>query len=97
MDTTVPQRTARTEGMRGNMATAAMGLGGVLALVGSFMTWASVRLAGPLAAQGPLAGPRRQGRGGSFGVALNNKGQVALTVRFDNGPKTVVLLTPTPQ
>jgi len=51
------------------MATAAMGLGGVLALVGSFMTWASVSLAGPLAAQGPLARPRRQGRGGSFGVA----------------------------
>ena len=70
MDTTVLQRTTRTEGMRGNMATAAMGLGGVLALVGSFLTWASVSLAGPLArAQGPLARSRRKGSGTSLGVS----------------------------
>jgi hypothetical protein len=31
----------------------------------------------------------------SFGVALNNKGQIALPIEFDNGPSTVVLLTPT--
>ena len=53
------------------MATAAMGLGGVLALVGSFLTWASVSLAGPLArAQGPLARSRRKGSGTSLGVSM---------------------------
>jgi hypothetical protein len=30
----------------------------------------------------------------SFGIGLNTKGQVALTVRFADGPDTVVLLTP---
>jgi hypothetical protein len=34
------------------------------------------------------------GGGGSFGVGLNNKGQVALTVRIDGGVDTMVLLTP---
>jgi hypothetical protein len=31
---------------------------------------------------------------GSFGVGLNNKGQIALTVQIDDGPATIVLLTP---
>ena len=31
----------------------------------------------------------------SGGIALNNKGQVALNVRIDGGPDTTVVLTPT--
>lgn len=34
------------------------------------------------------------GGGGSQGIGLNSKGQVALTVRFAGGPGTVVLLSP---
>jgi hypothetical protein len=35
------------------------------------------------------------GTGGSAGgIGLNSQGQVALPVRFDNGPLTLVLLTP---
>jgi hypothetical protein len=33
----------------------------------------------------------------SLGVGLNNRGQVALPVQFDNGPHTLVLLTPAAQ
>jgi hypothetical protein len=34
--------------------------------------------------------------GQSFGLAINNRGQIALTVRIDDGPATLILLTPTP-
>jgi hypothetical protein len=33
---------------------------------------------------------------GSYGIGLNSKGQVVLTVQFDGGPDTLVLLTPKP-
>ena len=33
--------------------------------------------------------------GGSDGVSLNNKGQIALPFEIDNGPDAIVLLTPT--
>jgi hypothetical protein len=33
---------------------------------------------------------------GGLSVGLNNKGQIAVTVRIDNGPDTIVLLTPAP-
>jgi hypothetical protein len=35
-----------------------------------------------------------QGGGGSTGIGFNNKGQVALTVKIDDGLDTIVLLTP---
>jgi hypothetical protein len=38
--------------------------------------------------------PTPQGLMGSHGIALNSKGQVALSVQFDNGPDRLVLLTP---
>ncbi len=34
------------------------------------------------------------GAGSSFGIGLNSKGQVAMTVRVNDGADTVVLLTP---
>jgi hypothetical protein len=36
------------------------------------------------------------GSGESFGIALNNRGQIAVTVRIDSGPASLILLTPTP-
>jgi len=54
-----------TEGTQGKMAPAGMAFGGVLALVGSVLTWASVRgtgLAG--GAQGSIPRARRLGRTG---------------------------------
>jgi hypothetical protein len=36
----------------------------------------------------------KRAEGASFGVALNNKGEVALTVSIDGGADTLVLLTP---
>jgi hypothetical protein len=39
---------------------------------------------------GQITGIRQE-----LGVALNSQGQVALTVRIDGGPETIVLLTPT--
>lgn len=35
-----------------------------------------------------------QGYGYLHGAGINNRGQVALTLRFDQGPETLVLLTP---
>jgi len=34
-------------------------------------------------------------RGGSQGLAVNSKGQIATVVSIDGGPDTVILLTPT--
>jgi hypothetical protein len=54
-----------TEGKRGSLAPAAMALGGVLALVGSLLTWASVQAAGLAGgAQGSATKTRRPGRTG---------------------------------
>jgi hypothetical protein len=38
--------------------------------------------------------PTPQGLMGSHGIGLNRKGQVAVSVQIDNGPDTLVLLTP---
>lgn len=38
--------------------------------------------------------PTQQGLMGSHGIALNSRGQVAVSVQIDNGPDTLVLLTP---
>jgi hypothetical protein len=43
---------------------------------------------------GTITGVGR-GAGRSFGIGLNSKGQVALTVNIAGGPDTIVLLTPT--
>ena len=34
------------------------------------------------------------GTGESWGIGLNSQGQVVLSISFDNGPDTLVLLTP---
>ena len=54
-----------TEGTRGSLAPAAMAFGGVLALVGSLLTWASVQVAGLAGgAQRSVARTRRPGKTG---------------------------------
>jgi hypothetical protein len=45
---------------------------------------------GPFTGFGPAGSPNN-----SSGISLNNRGQVAMTVKIAGGPDTVVLLTPT--
>ena len=63
METSVLQREDRAQG---RLAPAAMAVGGAISLVGSFLTWASVRLGGAAArSRRPLAGKQRLGRQGA--------------------------------
>jgi hypothetical protein len=65
MDSAVMQRTERVEDRYGPVAMAAMAVGGVLALIGSLLTWTTVRLGGPVA---PLRPRQRPGRFGGIGA-----------------------------